>query len=119
VQLLDLRYPVDDLLLEVKDDGDSDFASNAFNERRKRKRVLAVARLKPSPVYLAVHRVDYSVYFRRLDREAFGILRAIHQGKSLSQAIESGFRRSAMPPAERASRVEQWFCRPVTDSPKS
>jgi len=128
VQLLDLRYPVDDLLLEVKDDGDSDFASNAFNERHKRKRVLAVARLKPSPVFLAVHRVDYSVYFRRLDREAFGMLRAIQQGKSLSQAIESGFRRSAMPPAERPSSVEQWFrifttlgwfCRPETDSPKS
>ena len=128
VQLLDLRYPVDDLLLEVKDDGDSDFASNAFNERHKRKRVLAVARLKPSPVFLAVHRVDYSVYFRRLDREAFGMLRAIHQGKSLSQAIEFGFRRSAMPPAERPSSVEQWFrifatlgwfCRPETDSPKS
>src|SRR6266568_2941188 len=128
VQLLDLRYPVDDLLLEVKDDEDSDFASNAFNERRKRKRVLAVARLKPSPVHLAVHRVDYSVYFRRLDREAFGMLSAIHQGKSLSQAIEFGFRRSAMPPAERPSSVEQWFrifatlgwfCRPESDSPKS
>lgn len=128
VQLLDLRYPVDDLLLEVKEDGDSDFASNAFNEHRKRKRVLAVARLKPSPVHLAVHRVDYSVYFRRLDHEAFGILSAIRKGKSLSQAIESGFRKTTIPIAERPSRVEHWFrtwatlgwfCRPETDPPKS
>src|SRR5260370_5039857 len=91
VQLLDLRYPVDDLLLEVKDDGDSDFASNAFNERRKPKRVLAVARLKPSPVFLAVHRVVSAVYSRRSHREAFGMLIAIHQGKSLSQPTEFGF----------------------------
>ncbi len=33
VQLLSLKYPVDDLLLEVrKDDEDTDFASNAFQE---------------------------------------------------------------------------------------
>src|SRR2546423_403182 len=44
VRLLDLKYPVDDLLLEVrKHDEDTDFASNAFQERRKRKRVQAVA----------------------------------------------------------------------------
>ena len=39
VQLLDLHYPVDDLLLEVRSDEDTDFASNAFTERRKHKRV--------------------------------------------------------------------------------
>src|SRR6202044_1587235 len=37
VRLLDLHYPADDLLLAVrKDDEDTDFASNAFQERRKR-----------------------------------------------------------------------------------
>ncbi len=128
VRLLDLNYPVDDLLLEVKEDGDSDFASNAFNERRKRKRVQAVARLKPSAVFLAVHRVDYSVYFRRLEREEFGLLSAIRKGKMLDQAISSAFRKSAIPAAERPSQVEQWFrawatlgwfCRPGTEPPKS
>ena len=50
VSLLALRYPVDDLLLEVrKDSDDLDVASNTFNERHKRKRVSAVAKLKPQP----------------------------------------------------------------------
>ncbi|HYL10470.1 MAG TPA: putative DNA-binding domain-containing protein [Candidatus Acidoferrales bacterium] len=109
VRVLALRYPVDDLLLEVKHEENSYFASNAFSERRKRKRVQAVARLKPSEVFLAVHRVDDSVYFRRLEREEFGLLNAIRKGKTLHQAIESGFRRSKIPVAERPARVEAWF----------
>ena len=110
ISLLALRYPVDDLLLEVrKDSDDLDVASNTFSERHKRKRVSAVSKLKPSPIFLAVHRLDEDVYFRRLDREEFAILSALHAGKSLNSAIESGLRGSAIPPADRAARVEKWF----------
>ncbi len=109
LRLLALRYPVDDLLLDVKREEDTDFASNAFSERRKRKRVQATARLKPSPVFLAVHRLDYSVYFRRLEREEFGLLSAIHKGKTLNQAIASAFRGSKLPSEERPANVQEWF----------
>jgi len=110
IQLLDLRYPVDDLLLGVrKDDEDTDFASNAFQERRKRKRVRAVAKLKPAEIYLVVHRVDYSVYFRRIDREEFLILSALRKGKPLGEAIEIAFRKSLIAPQERATSVQDWF----------
>jgi len=109
IQLLDLRYPVDNLLLEVRRNSDTDFASNAFSERRKRKRVLAVASLRPSPIFLAVHRLNFSVYFRRLEREEFLILRALRDGKSLGRAIAPAFRGSSIPPARRPSSVEQWF----------
>ncbi len=50
-----------------KNGEDTDFASNAFHERRKRKRVQTVAKLKPAAIALAVHRIDNSVYFRRLE----------------------------------------------------
>jgi len=110
IQLLDMHYPVDDLLLEVrKEDEDTDFASNAFQERRKRKRVQAVAKLKPAEIYLVVHRVDYSVYFRRVDREEFLILSALRQRKPLGKVIEIAFRKSTIAPAERAPRVQEWF----------
>ena len=110
VRLLDLKYPVDDLLLEVrKEDEDTDFASNAFQERHKRKRVQAVAKLKPAEIFLAVHRVDDSVYFRRIEREEFAILRALRDGKVLGKAIEAAFRRSRVPAEERAGLVQQWF----------
>jgi len=109
IQLLHLRYPVDDLLLAVRNDDDTEFSSNAFTERRKRKRVLAVARLKPSPIFLAVHRLDDSVYFRRLEREEFLILSNLREGKKLSHAIESALRRSSIDAADRPAMVERWF----------
>jgi hypothetical protein len=110
VGLLALGYPVDDLLLEVReDDGDKDVASNAFQERRKRKRVQAVAKLKPAEIYLAVHRVDNSVYFRRIEREEFVILSALREGKRLGKAIDLAFRKSAIPLEKRAENVQEWF----------
>jgi hypothetical protein len=110
VRLLDLKYPADDLLLEVrKEDEDTDFASNAFQEKHKRKRVQAVAKLKPAEIYLAVHRVDDSVYFRRIEREEFVILSALRDGKALGQAIAAAFRKSKVPGEERAGTVQHWF----------
>jgi hypothetical protein len=110
VQLLSFRYPVDDLLLAVrKDDEDTDFASNAFQERRKRKRIQAVAKLRPGTIFLVVHRVDFSVYFRRIQSEEFAILTSLREGKTLGKAIDASFRKSSMAPEKRAASVQQWF----------
>ena len=130
IYLLDLHYPVDDLLLDVrKEEEGTDIASNAFNESRKRKRVRAVANLKPSEIYLAVHRLDYSVYFRRLDREEFVILKELGAGKALNRVLGLAFRGTQIPPAECPIQVERWFhawaalgwfCRPeksITSNP--
>ena len=111
VQLLDLRYPVDDLLLAVKgkNQDDDDFASNAFNEKHRRKRVAAVARLKPVDIFLVVHRVDSFVYFRRVDREEFAILSALRAGKTLERAIVGAFRGSSIAVDQRPQEVARWF----------
>jgi hypothetical protein len=109
LQLLRLHYPVDDLLLQVRKEEDTDFASNAFVERKKKKHVQATVKLKPAEIYLAVHRVDDSVYFRRLDREEFAILSALRRGKTLAQAIGLGFRGSKTAVAKRAEHVQSWF----------
>jgi hypothetical protein len=122
VRLLELHYPVDDLLLEVKHGEDNaDFASNAVQERRKRSKVRAVAKLKPAQIFLAVHRLDFSVYFRRIEREEFFLLNAVRSGKTIERAIELAFRKSSVAPEERAAFVQHsfqtwatlgWFCRP-------
>jgi hypothetical protein len=110
VQLLSFQYPVDDLLLAVrKEDEDRDFASNAFAERRKRKHVRAVAKLKPGAIFLVVHRIDNSVYFRRIEAEEFDALSALRQGKTLEKAMQAVFRKSSISLTERAASVRQWF----------
>lgn len=109
IRLLALHYPVDDLLLAVKHEGPVDVASNAMEERHKRKKVGAVARLKPAPVYLAIHRLENTVYFRRLEREEFTILESMHKGRTLGQAIALAFRASRIPGEDRPSYVAAWF----------
>jgi hypothetical protein len=109
IRLLDLRYPVDDLLLAVKHDPPPDMASNAIEERQKRKKVAAVARLNPAAVYLAIHRVDNMVYFRRLDREEFTILQSLQKGRTLERAIVAAFRSSQIPISQHPLRVAAWF----------
>ena len=122
VRLLELHYPVDDLLLEVKHGDDTpDFASNAMQERRKRSKVRAVAKLEPAQIFLAVHRLDFSVYFRRIEPEEFFLLNAVRNGKTVERAIELAFRKSSVPAADRVTFVQHsfqtwatlgWFCKP-------
>jgi Putative DNA-binding domain len=122
VQLLDLHYPVDDLLLEIKkDDNDADFASNSVAERRKQAKVRAVEGLQSKRVFLVVHRIDFSVYFRRIEREEYAMLSALRAGKSITAAIELAFRNSSISQFNRARYVRHcfetwaalgWFCEP-------
>jgi hypothetical protein len=121
LQLLELHYPVDDLVLEVRKDEDgANFASNAVAENRKRRKVRAVAALPPREIFLVVHRMDYSVYFRRIDREEYALLSALRAGKSIERAIELAFCKSSLSEFERGEYVRHcfetwatlgWFCR--------
>lgn len=110
ITLLELQYPVDDLLLEVnKGSEDGEAASNAVSDRRKRASVRRFRALKPQPIFLAVHRNDDSVYFRRLEPEAFSLLAALRDRKSIAAAVAGAFRKSAIPVTERAETVREWF----------
>ena len=109
ISLLAPQYPVDDLLLKVRKEEDSAFASNAFASQRKRKHIAAVARQWPAAIFLAVHRQDESVYFRRLDHNQFEILRALREGKTLQRAIGLAMRRSSISSSFRPETIQQWF----------
>jgi len=110
VRLLHFRYPVDSLVLEIKKlNDDTEFLSNTFRERKKKKRVQALAKLKPKTIYLAVHRVDDSVYFRRLSAPEYGLLNAIQQGKTLGQAVTSVFGKRSASSQTDLRQVTGWF----------
>jgi hypothetical protein len=110
IQLLSLRYPVDDLLLELKSNlEENEVASNAFQERRKRKRVQSVAKLKPAAIALAVHRIDNSVYFRRIEHEELALLTELKQGRTLQKAVAHAFIETKIPPQELPALVQRWF----------
>jgi hypothetical protein len=110
IHLLSLRYPVDDLLVAIrKDDSEGEMASNAVSERRKQTRVRKAARQKPQAVFLVVHRVDYSVYFKRIEPEAFKFLHALREGKTLFAAVVLAFHGRDIPESRLLGIVQSWF----------
>ena len=98
ISLLQLHYPVDDLAIAVRDG------------KRIAKTVNTLLSAPPSQaIYVAVHRADYSVHFRRLEPEAFRLLSLLRNTASLMSAIEGAFENSAMPEEQQAQNVEFWF----------
>jgi hypothetical protein len=111
LQLLALSYPVDDYILEVKKReaellrGD---ASNATSELRSSVTV-RLARPRPARTFVAVHRMNGTIYFKRLDPAAYKILTAIRAGKTLEQALSVGIPRAKQPRDDWAAKVQSWF----------
>ena len=121
LRLLDLQYPVDEVVLAVhKATPEGDIASNAVTERRRNPRG-KLPRVKRSSVYLAVHRVDSSVYYRRIDREEFLLLTNLRDGGSIATAIEDAFAGCKLTTEKQAAKIQEyfahaselgWFCLP-------
>lgn len=109
VQLLTLDYPVDELVLTIHREGPAgDMVSSAMEERRSTN-VLTVPVIKREKIYLAVHRFEDTIYYRRLDRESFRLLSGLRQGLRLGAALEAAFLRSRLSPGMRAAAIEACF----------
>jgi hypothetical protein len=110
IQLLDLRYPVDDLRISVSRACSPDgAASNAVLKRKERRDVHKVSRLKQENIWLAVHRLDFGVYYRRLTAEEFRLLGALRAGLPIGEAVESGLDGSSLGLEELRRNLETWF----------
>jgi hypothetical protein len=124
LQLLDLQYPVDELVLAVhKETPESDIMSNAVMERKQTSR-LRLPGLRRARTYLAVHRFDNSVYYRRVEREAYLLLSALQRHQTLEAAIDTAFTGSKLTSEEQAAKIQQcfahaaelgWFCQQPPD----
>ena len=116
VRLLALRYPVDEFALAVKDAALRGDASNAITAavRRERKGGARVRRPRPAPTWLAVHRHEGRIYYKRLEAPAYRILTELRAGRSLAQAV-SAAGRGVQPGQVRAWFTTWmqlgWFCR--------
>jgi len=109
VRLLELSHPVDDFIIAVhRGHRESGVASNAARGNPK-----TTAQLMSAPkavsTYLAVHRFEYSVYYKRLEREAYLALFALSTGKTLGDALTEAFEGSGIPESEQPQRVQDWF----------
>lgn len=109
LQLLALRYPVDELVLAVRaQTPESEIMSNAVSERVQSTRP-KLPSMRRAEVYLAVHRFDHSVYYRRIDREAYLLLRALQRREPLGAALETAFASSGLSAEQQAAKIQEYF----------
>jgi hypothetical protein len=121
LRLLDLQYAVDEVVLAVhKATPEADIASNAVTERPRNAR-RTLPGVKRSSIYLAVHRFDHSVYYRRIGREEFLLFTNLRDGDSIAVAIKSAFEGCKLTAEEQAAKIQEyfahaselgWFCSP-------
>ncbi len=121
LQLLDLQYAADEVVLAVRKlTPEIDIVSNAVSGRRQASEI-ALPEVTRSGIYLAVHRFEDCVYYRRIDREEFLLLAGLRDGDSIATAIERAFEGSKLAVELQAARVQGyfahaaelgWFCLP-------
>jgi hypothetical protein len=116
ITVLEMGYPLDDFVIAVKKrDDDSAMRSEASNAvetsdaERPPRRTPPVRRPKPQRTFLAVHRVDNSLYYRRLAPEAYTILAALRDGKTLAAACALAVERSDDPQGPWTGQIQDWF----------
>lgn len=109
VQLLALEYPADDIALALHGKEKRQTSEAGVSKDDAEEAPARLPRLRRRPTWVAAHRVDMNVYYRRMEREEFQTLAAIRDGKSLGEALEAGFAGSQVPEARRPVRVRHWF----------
>jgi hypothetical protein len=106
ITVLDLAFPLDDYVLQLKQDGLRGEASNAVEEipGKAKPRKKRASLPKREHVYVVVHRHDNALYYKRLDPRAFRLLTALKDGQSLARAL-AGASKSRLDP----ELVKDWF----------
>ena len=104
VTLLELNYPVDNYVIAVKQRNVlRTEASNAVDSARAAAEQTQVPRPRPARTYVAVHRLQNRLYYKRLERPAFLILQALQAGQPLAKAIPAAGR------GVKPEQVGSWF----------
>ena len=109
ISLLELTYPVDELRVRVNADQEGSTTASNVAIKKNHKSLPQARQLPRSTIFLAVHRLDLSVYYRRLIREEFRLLNALRAGRSIRKAIEVAFQGSSVAAAEIPDLLRIWF----------
>jgi hypothetical protein len=89
IRLLAVQYPVDDWRIQVNGISDErGLASNAALKQKRGHLTRHLTRSRPQPVFLAVHRRNFMVYYRRIEAEEYRLLGALRAGHTIAGAID-------------------------------
>jgi hypothetical protein len=93
ISILHLRYPLDQYVIKLKKSGLRGEASNAVEENElekpARRRQVPIPRAKET--HVVVHRLDNSLYYKRIDAREYRLLMSLGRGETLGKAIGLAF----------------------------
>jgi hypothetical protein len=102
IRLLEVNYSVDSLIFEIRE---------AARRQGGSARALARTRVErtAAPIYLAIHRHELVVHYKRLDEEEFRLLRAIGEGASIEDAVARAYAESSLTSEACAQHIQSCF----------
>lgn len=104
VTLLALQHPIDDYVIAVKKrDALRNAASNATTSVHESGNSRRVPRPKRERIWLAVHRLNNRLYYKRLSAPAFKVLSAIESGEPLAKALTAAGTKT------KPEDIREWF----------
>jgi hypothetical protein len=110
IRLLALKFPVDELRIQVNLASPADgMASNTVSQSRSRRLMRGGSRLRQEPIFLAVHRFDLTVYYRRIAPEEYNLLNALRRGQSIGEAVATALAHSSASVEDQGSMLKSWF----------
>ena len=109
ITVLALDFPVDDFLLAVKKhDALRSEASNAKTSAPKIAKLKKVPLPRREKTWVAVHRHDNALYYKRLTPESFALLAALRKGCTVEEACGRALKK-ADPGVDWPSQIKEWF----------
>lgn len=113
LSLLRVNFAVDKFFAAVKKREADTLRSEASNTpdampqatvRKRRPRLP-----KREPVFLAIHRYDNLLYYKRLEPEAFAILEGFAQGQTVEEACVAALGASTRTDIDWSQQIQEWF----------
>ncbi len=109
ITLLPLRYAVDEIRVRANSDPEDFAGASNVPGRRVRRRTVPAPKPRHEPLFVAVHRLDLNVYYRRLSGEEYRLLSALRAGRTIPAAIEASFHGSPIPSDDIPELLKSWF----------
>jgi len=125
LQLLALSFAADEIVLSLHDHEKRGASEAGVPPEEASQPPIKLPTLRPRPRWIAAHRVDLNVYYRRLERAEYLTLSAIRQGMPLAEALQTALASSPASRTPNPQKVQQWFanwaelgwiCAPPLDS---
>ena len=111
LSLLELSSGVDEYFMAVRKENEErqhGTASQAHGSAPQRRSASRLPQPKLQSLQLVVYRYDAQIYFKRIEREAYLILRALRDGLPVSQALETALT-EADASADWTAKIQSWF----------